>query len=434
MGSEVGAGPVVTDYRAIAEQVLPGGALGTRLMPEEVRTTIASAHGSRIVDVEGGEWIDYVCGAGALILGHQHPAVVAAVQEQAARSMHQYGSPTDVALHLAAEITRAVPNGERMVFATTGSEATFYTMRMARAYTGKEKILKFEGAFHGNHDYAGVAVAPKEPSPYPRGMPSTGGVPVGATESVLVAPYNDLDRLEAIVSANVDDLAGIIVEPVQRIVKPVPGFLPGLRDLCDRYEVVLIFDEVVTGFRLAYGGAQEHFGVTADLSAYGKIVGGGGPIAAVVGRAELIDQAHPHRAGRPGYVYASGTLHGNPLAAAAGLATLERLRAPGFYDELHAATHRLAEGIGEVLERHGRPALVDTAGSLWHIMHIAEPPRSYTDVLASDRAANIAFDTALMREGINVLPGLRRFVSSAHTDDDFAATIDAVDRACKETG
>ena len=419
------------EYRELAEQVLPGGALGTRLMPEGLRMTIASARGSRITDVEGAEWIDYVCGAGALILGHQPPEVVAAVQAQAARNLHQYGSLSDVSIELAAEITKAVPNGERMLFGTTGSEATFYAMRMARAFTRKEKILKFEGAFHGNHDYAGVAVAPSEPSPYPRGKAFTSGAPQGATDSVLVASYNDLERLEATVAANVEDLAGIIVEPVQRIIKPQQGFLEGVRDICDRYDVILIFDEMVTGFRLAYGGAQERFGVTADLSTYGKIVGGGGPVSAVVGQAELIDQAHPDRQGSLGYVYASGTLHGNPLAAAAGLATLERLRTPGFYDELHAATADLAAGISEVLMSHGHPAIVETAGSLWQILHIDEPPQSYTDLLASDRAENVLFDTALMREGINVLPGLRRFVSAAHTGDDIAATVDAVDRVCQ---
>jgi len=424
----------MTDYRARAERVLPGGALGTRLNPAGLDFTIASAVGSRVADTSGGEWIDYVCGAGALILGHQHPDVVTAVTRQVERNLHQYGALSDVSIELAEEVVAAIPGAERMLFATTGSEATAYAMRMARAHTGRSKVLKFEGAFHGNHDYAGVGVAPAEPSPYPRGLPFTQGVPQEVVDTVLVAPYNDLDRLEDIVRANGDDLAAIIVEPVQRIILPEPGFLAGVRTLCDEMGVVLIFDEVVTGFRLAYGGAQEHFGVQADLASYGKVVGGGATMACVVGRADLIDQAHPERKGTAGYVYASGTLHGNPLGAAAGLATLAHLRRPGFHVDLEARTRRLADGIQEVLDQYGRGALVQTAGSLWQILHIDEPPRRYTDLLGSDRAANMALDLETMRNGINMIPGLRRFVSAAHTDADFEQTVDAVDRACRTMG
>ncbi len=420
-------------YREIAERVLPGGALGTRLNPPDVNMTIVSASAARIEDADGRSWVDYVCGAGALILGHQHPAVVDAVQRQAARSQHQYGALSDVAIELAAQIVDAVPGAERMVFTTTGSEATAYAMRMARAYTGKSKILKFEGAFHGNHDYAGIGVSPAAPSPYPRGAPFTDGTPPVVVDTMLVAPYNDLERLRAIATRNAADLAGIIVEPVQRIIEPRSGFLEGVRQVCDELGAVLIFDEVVTGFRLAYGGAQEHYGVRSDVATYGKIIGGGGPIGAVAGKAELIDQAHPARKSSSGYVYASGTLHGNPLGAAAGLVTLAALRTPGFYDRLAARTASLAKEIGDVLHRHGRPAIVAAVGSLWQILHIAEPPASYTDLLASDRAADVAFDVELMRRGINVIPGLRRFVSTAHTDADFEQTVEAVDQACRTT-
>lgn len=420
-----------TEYRRIAERVLPGGALGARLNPDGLRITIASASGSRITDVEGTEWIDYVCGAGALILGHQHPAVVAAVKRQASRSLHQYGGLSDVSIELAAELVDAIPGAERMVFATTGSEATAFAMRMARAATGRAKILKFEGGFHGNHDYAGIGVAPPEPSPYPRGMPFTGGTPAAVVDTILVAPYNDLERLRAIAQEHAADLAGIIVEPVQRIITPRPGFLEGLRELADELGALLIFDEVVTGFRLAYGGAQEHYGVRADLAAFGKIIGGGGPIAAVIGKAALIDQAHPGRIGTPGYVYTSGTLHGNPLAAAASLAILAELRKPGFYESLDRRTADLAAGITRELERHGRPAIVEAVGSLWQVLHMAEPPARYADLLASDQASNVEFDVELLRNGINVIPGLRRFVSAAHTDEDCELTIEAVAAACR---
>ena len=419
------------EYRRLAERALPGGALGTRLSPEGLRMTIASAFGSRIVDVTGNEWLDYLCGAGALILGHQQPDVVAAVQAQAARNLHQYGALSDVAIELADEIMSAVPQAERMLYATTGSEATFYAMRMARAFTGRTKILKFEGAFHGNHDYAGIGVSPKEPSPYPRGFSFTSGTPAAVADTVLISPYNDIDKLREIARDNADDLAGIIVEPVQRIISPQPGFLEAVRALCNELGSILIFDEVVTGFRLAYGGAQEYFGVVADLATYGKIVGGGGSIAAVVGRADLIDQAHPNRSGTPGHVYASGTLHGNPLGAAAGLATLARLREPGFYDRLNDRTNQLAAAIRSVFEAHTYPAIVETAGSLWQTLHMPSSPKRYTDILKSDRAADSQFDTQLMFQSINLIPGLRRFVSSAHTDSDFEQTVAAVEQACR---
>lgn len=419
------------NYRSLAERALPGGALGTRLNPEGLRMTISTASGSRITDVEGNEWIDYVCGAGALILGHQPPDVIEAVQRQAARTLHQYGSLTDVAIELAVEVVEAIPGAGRMIFTTTGSEATAYAMRIARAATGKTKILKFEGAFHGNHDYAGVGVSPSQPSSYPRGDSFTHGTPEAVRDTVLITPYNDLEGVRLMAHDHADDLAGIIVEPVQRIISPAPGFLEGLRSLCDELGVVLIFDEVVTGFRLAYGGAQEYFGVQADIASYGKIIGGGGPMGAVVGKADLVDLAHPARSGGEGYVYASGTLHGNPLGAAAGLTTLKHLRDPGFYPALAAATGRLADGMRDVLGDSGIPAIVETIGSIWQVLHMGSSPRTYTDFLAADRVANTALDIELMRNGVNVIPGLRRFVSSAHTEDDFDQTLSAFERACR---
>lgn len=392
--------------------------------------TIATASGSRIIDVEGSEWIDYVCGAGALILGHQPPDVVEAVQRQAGRTLHQYGALTDVAIELADLVVAAIPGAERMVFTTTGSEATAYAMRIARAATGKPKILKFEGAFHGNHDYAGVAVSPGEPSPYPQGVPFSDGTPDAVRDTMLISPYNDLDAVADMARRHAHELAGIIVEPIQRIISPLPGFLEGLRSLCDETGLVLIFDEVVTGFRLSYGGAQEYFGVEADIASYGKIIGGGGPMGAVVGKAELVDLTHPDRQGSSGFVYASGTLHGNPLGAAAGLATLGHLADPGFYESVAEATERLAEGLRRVLADQRIPAIVETIGSIWQILHMPRSPTTYTDFLSSDRAANVALDLELMRNGINVIPGLRRFVSAAHGEDDFDSTVAALERAC----
>ena len=419
---------------ARAESFLPGGALGANASTVGTRFTVASASGPYITDTDGHRYLDYVTGAGALILGHQHPAVVDAVVRQAGRTMHQYGALTDVAIELAAQLVDAIPCAERIVFATTGSEATAYSLRLARAVTGRDLIVKFEGGFHGNHDYAGIAVAAPTTADYPTGRPFTAGTPGAVRDTVLVVPYNDLDALERLVTPLVHRVAGIIVEPVQRIIPPLPGFLAGLRSFCDRHGLLLIFDEVVTGFRLSYGGAQGYFGVTPDLAAFGKIIGGGGTLACVAGRADVVDRTSPRLKGTPRYVYTSGTFHGNPLAAAAGLATLEVLRRPGFYEDLADRTRRLSRRLTRVLADHGRQALVATAGSLWQILHIDRPPERYADLLASDQAANLQLDRALLANGINVIPGLRRFVSTAHSDDHFETTAVALDGACRESG
>lgn len=418
--------------QARAESVLPGGALGANANLAGPRFAVASASGAYVTDTDGNRYLDYVTGAGALILGHQHPAVVEAVVRQAGRTMHQYGTLTDVAIELASQLVDAIPCAERIVFATTGSEATAYSLRLARAVTGRDLIVKFEGGFHGNHDYAGIAVAAPTTADYPTGRPFTAGTPGAVRDTVLVVPYNDLEALERLVTPVVDRVAGIIAEPVQRIIRPLPGFLEGLRSFCDQHGLLLIFDEVVTGFRLSYRGAQGYFGVTPDLAAFGKIIGGGGSLSCVAGQADLIARTNPRLKGTPRFVYTSGTFHGNPLAAAAGLATLEELRRPGVYEDLAERTQRLSRLLTRVLAAHGRRALVATAGSLWQILHIDQPPERYTDLLSSDQDANLRLDRALIANGINVIPGLRRFVSLAHSDEHFEATARALDRACRK--
>ena len=417
---------------ARAESFLPGGALGANANMTGTRFAVASASGAHVTDTDGNRYLDYVTGAGALILGHQHPAVVDAVVRQAGRTMHQYGALTDVAIELAAQLVEAIPCAERIVFATTGSEATAYSLRLARAVTGRDLIVKFEGGFHGNHDYAGISVAAPTTADYPTGRPFTAGTPGAVRDTVLVVPYNDLEALDRLVSPLADRVAGIIAEPVQRIIRPLPGFLEGLRSFCDKHGLLLIFDEVVTGFRLSYQGAQGYYGVTPDLAAFGKIIGGGGTLSCVAGRADLIDRTSPRLKGTPRFVYTSGTFHGNPLAAAAGLATLEILRRPGFYEDLADRTRALSRRLTRVLSEHGRRALVATAGSLWQILHIDRPPERYTDLLSSDQAANLQLDRALLANGINLIPGLRRFVSLAHSDEHFEATARALDRACHQ--
>ena len=415
-----------------AEASLPGAGLGGYSLPDDVRFVIKQGAGSRVQSVDGDWYVDYVGGAGANILGHGHPEVLDAVRPQVEKGLHFFGTLNDTAIQLAERLVELIPCAERIAFSSTGSEATFYAMRIARAYTGRQKILKFEGAYHGNHDYSSFSLFPSKPANYPVAPADSGGVPEVLQPTVLVAPYNDLEAVARIVEEHKEDLAAIIVEGVQRIIFAKPDFLAGLRRICDESGALLILDEVVTGFRLALGGAQEYFGVRPDLATYGKIVGGGGPIACVAGRAEVLDCVNPKRKGDPQYAYINGTLHGNPIAAAAGLATLEVIARPGFYADLNAKSEQLTKALQEVLDRNGIPAIAAGRNSFWQFLFMAEEPTNQTDIMRSDVDRMKRLDLALLPGRIYVLPGVRRFVSAVNDDEDLAWTVDALDAACKQ--
>ncbi|MDC0033538.1 aminotransferase class III-fold pyridoxal phosphate-dependent enzyme [Alphaproteobacteria bacterium] len=419
------------DYYDLAAEVLPGAGLGGYALPEDVRFIIHRGEGSRLQDTRGRWHIDYVGGAGALILGHAFPAVVSAVQEAVPKGLHYFGTLNEYAVQLAKELVDAIPCAEKIAYTTTGSEATFYAMRIARAYTGRSKILKCEGGYHGNHDYSNFSVAPQAVSNYPAGRPDTAGMPASLAESVLVGPYNDLDTVRKIVETERDDLAAIIVEPVQRVIFPKDGYLEGLREICDDNGVLLIFDEVVTGFRLAFGGAQAYFGVTPDLASFGKIVGGGGPVGCVGGSDRIMEQCNPANRGKTNYAYINGTLHGNPVGCAAGLATLAELRTPGFYDRLHGRAADLQTACQNILDSHNLPALAIGRASLWQVVFMKKEPENFADFIQADMASTRDLDLALMKNGLYVLPGVRRFVSAVHTDEDFDNTTRALDVACR---
>ncbi|MBT7779605.1 MAG: aminotransferase class III-fold pyridoxal phosphate-dependent enzyme, partial [Rhodospirillales bacterium] len=337
----------------------------------------------------------------------------------------------DTAIELSERLVDAIPCAEKIAYATTGSEATMYAMRMARAFTGRNKILKFEGAYHGNHDYSMYSVFPTKQENYPVAAVNTGGVPEQVQSSVLVAPYNDLETVRSIVSHHADDLAVIVVECLQRIIMVDPEFLRGLRALCDEKNVLLMFDEVVTGFRVAWGGAQELHGVIPDLATYGKVIGAGGPLACVAGRADILEGANPAKKGQPDYAYMNGTLHGNPIAAAATMASLDIISEPGFFETLHDNSTRFLAGMQEVLNRHGVPALAAGDKSFWQFLFMEKLPTTQVDMMNSDLAAMRKLDTEMLRRGIYVLPGVRRFVSAVHTEEDFARTIETLDEVCK---
>ena len=415
----------------IADRVLPGSGLGSYSLADDIRLIYSHGKGSRMWDVDGNEYIDYVGGAGALILGHSHPAVVKAAKAQLDRGAHMFGSLNDVAVMLAERLVDDIPCAEKIAYATTGSEATGYAMRLARAFTGRSKVLKFEGAYHGNHDYAIVSTFPKQTGSYPQGVPDSSGQPDATVSTMLVCPYNDLDMLRRIVAEHHDDIAAIIAEPVQRIIPAEPEFLHGIRLICDEYDMLFILDEVVTGFRLCYGGAQQWYDVRPDLSTHGKVVGGGGPLSCIAGRADVIGLSNPRLKGQQGYTYFNGTLHGNPVAAAATMAMLDELGKPGVYDRMNGFADDLCRETQQILDRHGIPAIAEHTGSLWQILFMEKTPRNQGDVLASDQASMRRLDTLLMQQGQYVLPGVRRFISTAHTAQDLEDTLRGLDSACR---
>jgi len=415
----------------IADRVLPGSGIGSYSLADDIRLIYSHGRGSRMWDVDGNEYIDYVGGAGALILGHSHPAVVAASKAQLDRGAHMFGSLNDVAVLLAERLVQDIPCAEKIAYATTGSEATAYAMRLARAFTGRSKILKFEGAYHGNHDYAIVSTFPKETGNYPQGAADSYGQPEATVSTMLVCPYNDLETLRKIVAEHHADIAAIFAEPVQRIIPAEPEFLHGIRKICDEYDILFVLDEVVTGFRLSYGGAQQWYDVKPDLSTHGKVVGGGGPLSCIAGRADVIGLSDPRLKGQQGYTYFNGTLHGNPVAAAATMAMLDELGKQGVYDRMNGFADDLCRETQKILDQHKIPAIAEHTGSLWQILFMDKTPRNQADVLASDQAAMRKLDTLLMKQGQYVLPGVRRFVSTVHSAHDLEETLRGLDAACR---
>ncbi len=415
----------------IADRVLPGSGLGSYSLARDIRLIYSHGKGSRMWDVDGNEYIDYVGGAGALILGHCHPSVVEAAKAQFERGSHMFGSLNDTAIHLAERLVQDIPCAEKIAYATTGSEATAYAMRLARAFTGRDKILKFEGAYHGNHDYAIVSTFPKQTGDYPQGKADSYGQPQATVSTMLVCPYNDLDTLRKVVAEHHAEIAAIIAEAVQRIIPADAEFLQGIREICDEYDILFVLDEVVTGFRLGYGGAQQWYDVKPDLSTHGKVIGGGGPLSCIAGRADIIGLSDPNLKGQAGYTYLNGTLHGNPVAAAATMAMLDELSKPGVYDRMNDFAYDLCRESQKVLDQHRIPAITQHTGSLWQILFMDKPPRNQADMLASDQVAMRRLDALLMKQGQYVLPGVRRFVSTVHTTEDLEDSLRGLDTACR---
>jgi glutamate-1-semialdehyde 2,1-aminomutase len=407
-----------------AKRYLPGGTLGNTRFADDVAFVVKAGKGSKIFDMSGNEYIDYLLGSGPMILGHAHPAVVAAVREYLERGS-TYFTLNEPAIHLAEAICQAVPCAEKMRFCSTGSEATFFALRAARAYTKKDKILKFEGGYHGSHDYALMSSSPTAPKDFPQAVPDSAGIPRVLEGQVLIAPFNDLEMTSAIVERHHHELGGVIVEPFQRIITPRPGFLEGLRDLTQRFAIPLIFDEVVTGFRLAWGGAQEYYGVVPELAAFGKIIGGGYPLSAVVGRADVMEAFNPDREASGDFIAQIGTLNGNPVAAVAGLATLQQLHQEGTYRHLFSMGHALRHGLADLLKQFGIPGQVVGEDPLFDVVFTDEPVNDYRGLLTQNRELLRRFNAELLKRGI-LKGSSKMYMSVAHTAADVEQTLMAV--------
>ncbi|OAI47882.1 glutamate-1-semialdehyde 2,1-aminomutase [Planctomycetaceae bacterium SCGC AG-212-F19] len=408
-----------------AERYLPGACLGMMHLPADLRMVMVRGAGSKIYDVAGKEYIDYMLGSGPLLLGHARPEIVAAVERQAALGS-TFFALNEPAILLAEKMVEAVPCGETVRFQTTGSEATFAALRMARAATGREKILKFEGGWHGGHDIGQLSGAPGEPHPFPQAVPDCDGIPGSSRSDVLVAPFNDQVETARIIEQHHRELAAVIVEPLQRALKPEPPFLQELRAVTEKYGIVLIFDEVVTGFRLAWGGAQERYGVVPDLACYGKAMAGGYPLSAVVGKKELLRLADPQQRGRGApYIFMSGTLTANPVACAAGVAALAVLAQPGVYDRLHEVGQRLATGLRRAATEAAVPMQVLGDGPVLQVVFTTHQPlRNHRDLLWADKKKGTQFGHELIRRGVYCTPGGKLYLSLAHSDADIDRTVE----------
>lgn len=423
-----------TDLLSTASRYLPGASVWQWTLPRDLAFIVERGEGSKLYDTTGRVYIDYVMGSGPLLLGHAHPAIVQAVQAQMAKgsTYHWLSEPT---VRLAERICQAVPCADKIRFVGTGTEATMFAMRMARVFTHREKLLKFEGGFHGLHDYAMLSNMQAGVAPYPTATPDVGGIPKGTAESVLVAPFNDLSATEEILSRHAGEVAAVIVEPLQRAIRPQPGFLAGLRDLTRRHGILLIFDEIVTGFRLAYGGAQEFYGVVPDLATYGKAVTCGLPLAAICGKGELMDTADPARKGTLEYACLSGTLSGNPLACAAGLAALTELSRPQVYERLAALGRRLREGMAAIACEAGVPFQALGEGPIVQPVFLdpTQPVIQEIDLKKADGKRATRLGLELVRRGIFVVPGSKMYLSLAHTDADIEATLAVFSEALRAT-
>jgi glutamate-1-semialdehyde 2,1-aminomutase len=409
-----------------ARKTIPGGVNSPVRAFRSVGGTpcfFTRGQGAHVWDADGRRYIDYVGSWGPLILGHAEPDVVQAVQKAAANGL-SFGAPTEGEIDLAELLLELVPSMELVRLVSSGTEATMSAIRLARGHTGRDMIIKFEGCYHGHADSLLVKAGS---GALTFGNPSSAGVPADLAKHTLVLDYNEPAQLAKAFHEHGRDIACVIVEPVagnMNLIAPLPEFLKAMRELCDQYGAVLIFDEVMTGFRVGLGSAQGLYGIRPDLSTFGKVIGGGMPLGAFGGRREIMEKIAPL-----GPVYQAGTLSGNPLSVAAGLATLKKIRAPGFYESLTAKTRTLVEGLTAAARKHGVVFSAQSVGGMFGLYFAAEPPATYAEVMATDKDAFNRFFHAMLEKGVYFAPSAFEagFVSAAHTDADIAATLAAAE-------
>jgi glutamate-1-semialdehyde 2,1-aminomutase len=388
----------------------------------------ARADGACLWDVEGKRYIDYVGSWGPMIVGHNHPHVREAV-ERAARSGLSFGTPCPAEVTMAETITRLVPSMEMLRMVNSGTEATMAAIRVARGYTGRDKFVKFEGCYHGHGD-AFLVKAGSGALTF--GVPTSPGVPKALADLTLTLPYNDLDAARELFARVGEQIAGVIIEPVagnMNCIPPRAGYLQGLRELCTQHGALLIFDEVMTGFRVALGGAQQLYAISPDLSTFGKVIGGGMPVGAYGGRRAIMEKVAPS-----GPIYQAGTLSGNPIAMAAGLAMLELIQAPGFYAELERKTQLLCDGLLAAAQERGVPFSINRVCGMFGLFFTGEKVETYTQATQCDVAAFNRFFHAMLKRGVYLAPSAFEagFLSAAHSEQDIADTIEAARGAFEE--
>jgi len=413
-----------------AQSLMPGGVNSPVRAFKAVGGTpffVARGEGCYLWDVDGNRFVDFVCSWGPLILGHAHPEVVAAVKEAVERGT-TYGAPTELEVALAEKIQQAFPSMEMLRLVNSGTEATMSAIRAARGYTGRKKIVKFEGCYHGHADYLLVKAGSGAAT---FGIPDSAGVPEGTAQDTIVLPYNDIEAFNKTTDAMGEEIAAVIVEPIagnMGVVLPKPEFLAALRQQTEKHGVVLIFDEVITGFRVAYGGAQSLYGIKPDMTCLGKIVGGGFPLAAYGGRKEIMQTVAPL-----GPVYQAGTLSGNPVAVTAGLKTLEILERDNPYPELERRTKQLTQVISEAAKEAGVPVQINQIASMFTVFFTDQPVVDYASARRSDTQRYARFFHALLERGVYFPPSQfeAAFLSTAHDDEALSFAQEAVRSAMK---
>ncbi len=417
-----------------AQSVFPAGSNGEFNLPPEMSIVISRGEGCRLWDSAGREFLDFSMGWGSVLVGHARPEVVAAVTAQAPHGSN-FAYVSEASLALGEEIVRLSPACAQVRFCASGTEATMYCQRLARAHSGKPKILKFEGAYHGANETGVTSLFPADPPDFPEPDPVAGGVSHMVKRDILVAPYNDLAVTRRILADHGHEIAAVIVEPLQRCTPPEAGFLEGLRAATRAAGVLLIFDEVVTGFRLAYGGAQEYYGVTPDLVAYGKALGGGYPIGVFGGPAELMALVREDRLGDPSYMWVASTLGGNPISTAAAGAALEVFRQQNTYPRLHELGETLRAGMRKIMRKRQIVAQVIGDGPLAQIVFSDRPVRDYRSTKRGDRRKGRALMLGLFRRGIFLNPmGTKLYLSLAHDEAVCGDLLDRLDDTLSEIG